>query len=527
MQRRTEYAPFQNYGLICGGEKMVKPYRCAALWVIFILTPLCAWPAQGQEPLPTVSVDWGKILRTSKTNATLQVVVNPLMRRGSSVHDRVFQNLRELGCDYVRYDPWLPYPRLAVAELEPPRNGKTSWDFSLLDPITEDVIQAAGDHSVIWNFSVIPQWMFVTPKPVAYPEDPNQATWAYQQGTEFRDPTLKELGDYYARIVGWYTQGGFTDEYGEWHKSGHHYKIEYWEALNEIELEHAMSPQTYTRVYDAMVNAIHKVSPQTKFVGMALTGPMSQPEFFEYFLDPKNHMPGIPIDMISYHFYSLNRGGESPEAQQYTFFEEADHFLDVVRYIQTIRQRLSPQTGTTVDELGTYLSDDLSQGEPGYVPKPIPVSYWNLSGAVFAYVYGGLATLGVEAAGESALAQLPMVFPSVTMMDWTTGQPNARYWVLKLLRENFGPGDKVVSTTVLPWAPSHVYAQAFITPQGKRKILFVNKSNGTLEVSLPSAHGGHEEYVDQTTGSQPPAPGQFDGDRLVLNGYRVAVVTLP
>jgi hypothetical protein len=352
-------------------------------------------------------------------------------------------------------------------------------------------------------------------------------TWTYQQGTEFRDPSLKEVADYFARVVNWYTQGGFTDEYGKWHASGHHYKIDYWEVLNEIELEHAMTQETYTQVYDAVVEAIHKVSPHTKFVGMSLTDPMTQPEFFEYFLDPKNHKPGIPLDMISYHFYAVDRSGESPEAQQYTFFELADHFLDVVGYIQTIRQRLSPPTRTTVNELGTYLSHDLSQGEPGHVPAPIPNSYWNLSGAVFAYVYGGLATLGVEVAGESALAQLPSFFPSVTMVDWNTGRPNARYWVLKLLHDNFGPGDKVVETVVLPWVPSHIYAQGFITPQGKRKILFVNKRDRTLAVPLPGATGAREEYVDQTTGPQPPASIQLNDDKLVLPAYRVAVVTLP
>jgi hypothetical protein len=41
------------------------------------------------------------------------------------------------------------------------------------------------------------------------------------------------------------------------------------------------------------------------------------------------------------------------------------------------------------------------------------------------------------------------------MVDWNTGQPNARYWVLKLLRDNFGPGDKLVETSV--GAP-HIYA---------------------------------------------------------------------
>ena len=74
--------------------------------------------------------------------------------------------MHDLGADYVRYVPWLPYPKLGVAEMEPPADGKTSWDFSLIDPMTEDFMNATAGHSVILNFSTIPQWMFKTEKPV-------------------------------------------------------------------------------------------------------------------------------------------------------------------------------------------------------------------------------------------------------------------------------------------------------------------------------------------------------------------------
>lgn len=30
--------------------------------------------------------------------------------------------------------------------------------------------------------------------------------------------------------VAWYTRGGFTDEYGVFHKSGHAFDIPYWEV---------------------------------------------------------------------------------------------------------------------------------------------------------------------------------------------------------------------------------------------------------------------------------------------------------
>ena len=83
-----------------------------------------------------------------------------------------------------------------------------------------------------------------------------------------------------------------------------------------------------------------------KFVGLALAEPGANPRMFEYFLNPQNHQPGIPLDMISFHFYAVPTADQTPDVHQYTFFTQADRFLDVVRYIQDIRQRLSPATRT-------------------------------------------------------------------------------------------------------------------------------------------------------------------------------------
>ena len=70
---------------------------------------------------PLVTVRWAQAVRVSKTVPTLQVVVNPPLRRGSKIHDRVFRALQDLGCEYVRYAPWYPYPKLAVAVVTLPR----------------------------------------------------------------------------------------------------------------------------------------------------------------------------------------------------------------------------------------------------------------------------------------------------------------------------------------------------------------------------------------------------------------------
>src|SRR5690606_32053083 len=136
----------------------------------------------------------------------------------------------------------------------------------------------------------------------------------------------------------WYTKGGFTDELGKFHKSGHYYKIPYWEVLNEPDLEHNITPQLYTRIYDNIVIALKKISPKTKFIGMSLALE-KDPEWFEYFLDAKNHKPGVELEGISYHFYGTRDNNKQPlSTYQYSFFNQANGFLDRVRYIENIRK---------------------------------------------------------------------------------------------------------------------------------------------------------------------------------------------
>jgi hypothetical protein len=488
---------------------------------IFLLVSLAA--SGVCAPPQKIEVDWSKVQCISKTTPTLQVVVNPLLRRGSPIHDRAFLELQHLQATYMRYVPWLPYPKLAVAELQPPANGNTFWDFSLIDPMTEDFINAAGGRSVIVNFSTTPAWMWESPKPVQYPSNPDEVTWDYTQGTQLRDPSGKELGDYYARLVSWYVNGGFTDESGKRHESGHHYKIDYWEVLNEVDFEHNMTPQQYTVCYDAIVAAIKRVAPSMKFVGLALAMPGNNPQMFEYFLNPRNHKPGIPIDLISYHFYASPAPDESPEIQQYTFFDQADGFISTVRYIEEIRKRLASSVETDVDEIGSIAANDNEKESPERTAERLPDLYWNLSGATYAYVFGKLAEIGVDLAGESQLVGYPTQFPSVTMLNWNTGAPNARFRVLQLLKENCRAGDRIMKTST---DSPYVYALGFITAAGEHKLLLVNKRNRDIAVTLPQA-AKRIEFVDRTTKDAPPVTKEAGSATIQLQGYEVAVVTVP
>ena len=138
-------------------------------------------PTRAQDAPNKVTASWDKVTSISKTTATLQVVVNPPLRRGTPVHDNAFAALRDLRADYVRYVPWLPYPRLGIAELEAPENGKTSWDYSVIDPMTIDFLEATKGHSVVLNFSTIP-WMFKSGEARGVPGGPRRSDLDLHEG---------------------------------------------------------------------------------------------------------------------------------------------------------------------------------------------------------------------------------------------------------------------------------------------------------------------------------------------------------
>jgi hypothetical protein len=257
---------------------------------------------------------------------------------------------------------------------------------------------------------------------------------------------------------------------------------------------------------------MHKVSPETRFVGISVAYE-TNPEWFEYFLNPTNHRPGVPLDAISYHFYGRPTINNLPiENYQYSFFDQANGFLDRVRYIESIRKRLSPNTMTQINEIGTILMDHDYKGV-------IPPTYWNLAGAMYAYLYLELTKIGIEVAGESQLVGYPTQFPDVSMMNWKNGKPNARYWVLKLLHDNLGPGDQLKSTSL---GSQSVSGQAFLTKKGK-KLLLINKYDKDAMVKLPEG-AFHVTFVDGSTGDNPPAQAEITGNPITLRAFSVAIV---
>jgi hypothetical protein len=592
---------------------------------------LSALAASAAAQSATINVDWSATLRPLQTVAAFQTVVNreclpflvfvstplspapsrrppsPLAAvtaRDSPYHDAVYDKIASLGAQYQRYVPWLPYPRMGIAELEPPSHGGlcgfvnsggpgniwsttldcgargagtidsvvfadygkptgfcnalqagactkdvkaavaaacvgkaactllssdatfgaapcggnrlavevtcsnkavgtfTYWDFEVPDQGMQDFLTAAGseERATIPNFSTIPNWLFVNPDRSYFPDDPLGETWGYESGREFRDPTLKDLGDYYGRLVAHYVEGGFSDEAGNF-IPGHNWTISHWEVLNEIEGEHGLSPELYTRVYDAIVAGIRRWAPRgsanMKFMALALENSGNY-QYVSYFLNASNHVPGVPIDFVSFHHYAgaASRAGGANGSDYEAFFPSGDSWLTNVATIQGIRDALNPSVMLDADEVGVILPSDndpkYTSLEPGF-----PAIYWNAAAAMFvpgrrrrsrrarvsppkaapftplplllpffsrryAYLFGRTAVLGLDVLGESQLIGYPSIpfsrgppingawtappqFPSVSLLSWggafgKPGDGTARYWALKLLVDSFTPG---------------------------------------------------------------------------------------
>jgi hypothetical protein len=270
------------------------------------------------------------------------------------------------------------------------------------------------------------------------------------------------------------------------------------------------------------------------------TGPSQEPAFFQYFLDPKNHRPGTPLDMIAYHFYATPSVEQTIDSWQYSFFDQADGFLNTVALIDSIRQRLSPTTRVDLDELGIILPEYSIPRAALTAANDIPAGYWNLSGALFAYLYVELAKQKTDVVAASQFLGDPKGNPGVDdptgidpddripLTDWKTGKPNARFWVLKLLVDNFHPGDRLVSTQfdTLFGVPPDVELQAFLTADGK-KLLVINKRASPADISLGSAGRVRSiAVVDEFSGETIARSENASGKDLHLQPFAVAVVTM-
>jgi len=113
----------------------------------------------------------------------------------------------------------------------------------------------------------------------------------------------------------------------------------------------------------------------------------------------------------------------------------------------------------------------------------------------------------------------------VSMINYETGEPNPRYWVLKLIHDNYGPGDKLVETSISSGDLSEeMTAQAFVTSKGK-SLLLINRRDHPQQLQLPAdAAGASVTLVAPATGDHAPAQEILSSREITLQPFEVAMV---
>lgn len=509
-----------------------------ALAIVAALTvPPFAASQETASSTASVSTQWNDVTAVSNTIPTTQILAHKYTLRDSPIHDALFNALGNLHTDDTRLQFWYSVTRQAVLEIKEPTATQTYWDFRYADPLVADYYaHTTGKHHM--NVTTIPRWMFNVP-PKDVPDDPGASFYPYTDDTRgdlLKDPSGKQIAEYQARIFQWYTKGGFTDENGKFHKSGHHYKIDYWDVLNEPDFENKITVEQYTRIYDAVTEAIHNIDPNVEFYGPEVSG--AEISWARYFLNPKNHKPGsLPIKWFTFHNYVNAPNDPSTwHAKYFTDMPKSDSdgasVRDMVRRIQEvtkIRDELSPATRVIVDELGTF--DDVKTTEEACrAPEPYQAYnplYWNAIGANWASLFIVAERVKMPVFSMSQMLGYPTQCPSISMFDKDTAKPNSHYWVLSLINSNFGPGDKLTATTS---STPDVEAQAAITRAG-RKVLLVNTTDRPIQIDLAGSFAGdaakglRSEIVDQGSGEDPPRRGVVTGTQVTLAPFAVAVVS--
>ena len=140
--------------------------------------------------------------------------------------------------------------RLQTVSKGVPQVDANTWDFSILDAITQPVL-TVGDHSPEMQLGWAPTFM-------------------WSNGSSGGTLDVNAFTTYTQNMVKYYnTVSGFNATDGN-HVSLSGIPIQYWGVLNEPSINNIPDAATYTQIYNQVVPAMQSVDPTIKFVALEL-----------------------------------------------------------------------------------------------------------------------------------------------------------------------------------------------------------------------------------------------------------------
>ncbi|CAF0872053.1 unnamed protein product [Rotaria sordida] len=119
-------------------------------------------------------------------------------------------------------------------------------------------------------------------------------------------------------------------------------------------------------------------------------------------------------------------------------------------------------------------------------------------------------------------------FPSVALLNWTTGEGTAKYWTTKLLIETVDiDNDEGVVTQTSDVSGENIFSQAFVGKNGRRWVLIINKRYANVDVFLPGCTGGRMQIVNEASGFGSATEVTLTSSRITLSPYAIAVIHMP
>ena len=322
-------------------------------------------------------------------------------------------------------------------------------------------------------------------------------------------------------------------------------------------------------------------------IGPEISGSCSYPsaqfDYLQYFMNRSHHTGQYTPPVGSYHC-GLSATNVTAEA----FFDQWDDAL--AGFVPAASEMLADGQQLVLNEFVNFVTDwcdcrgvryphivcpgwkapgdrcpdwqreDTSGGDPDLTQgKGVRINRdtwsWNAAAGVFAYAFGTLAERGYLVVGQDQLVAgtWPDNEPAVAMLDWVTGDPNAKYFVTQLLSSTVGAAvekalyactitssgsansaesETTIGTSECNTANIYVLPFQFTTAGGSKGALVVNKRGVSVDIVLADLSGATATVVEVApigfeggAGFQPPLTRQVSSTgHISLGPFAVAVV---
>jgi hypothetical protein len=402
--------------------------------------------------------------------------------------------------------------RIQGASQGVPQTSATTWDFSILDSITQPVL-TVGDHSPQFQIGWAPNFMW------------NSGTLDVNQFTTYSQ-----------NLVRYYNKGGFSAADGN-HASPSGIPIQYWGILNEPSINRIPDAYTYTQIYNQVVPAMQNMDPNLRFVALELC--CSSESWVQTFAAAVT----ARVDVLGAHYYSSCNQKDTDAQLFNTVPGFASNVQNIYGYLSTNPDLSNVPVWITENNVNADYNS--GNGMSACNPGQAFVTDARGSSAFFAawrpYVFSQFGKVGARALYHWDFD----ADPQFGEVNYSNGQKQLSYWVDYWLGQYFpsGAGQQLLQFTssdnseieVLPVLNSD---NSVIIMVSNHAVAAASDNNGdglTANISIDTSALGSfssatQLVIDSTTSAtngptaNPVSPAS--PVKVSLNGYSVAFIKL-